>query len=73
MLKTGNWKGEGERIISLKIYDILGKEISTLVNEQLQPGVYEVEFDGSNLPSGVYFYRLIAGDFIATKKMLIIK
>ncbi len=57
----------------LIIYDILGREIATLVNEQLQPGTYEVEWDGSNYPSGVYFYKLITDDFINTKKMVLIK
>jgi len=68
-LNKGGLKG----VVTLKVYDILGKEVQTLVNEQLQPGSYEVTFDGSNLPSGVYFYQLRAGDFIETKKMLIIK
>jgi hypothetical protein len=57
----------------LVIYDILGKEITTLVNESLQPGTYEVTFDGSNLPSGIYFYQLRAGDFVETKKLILLK
>lgn len=68
---------EGQGDVSLKIYDILGREIATMVNEKLQPGSYEVDFDGSNYPSGVYFYKLSsiggAGDFTETKKMLLIK
>lgn len=59
--------------IQLKIYDILGHEVTTLVNEQLKPGGYEVEFNGSNFASGVYYCRLQAGDYSATKKMLMIK
>jgi len=59
--------------VFLEIYDILGKQVSVLVNEQLQPGTYEVDFDGSNYPSGVYFYKLTAGNFSAVNKMLIIK
>jgi len=59
--------------VSLKVYDILGKEVVTLVNEKLSPGKYKVEFDGSGLSSGVYFYRLTADDFIDTKRMLLIK
>jgi hypothetical protein len=59
--------------VKLIIYDILGKEISTLVNESLQPGTYEVTFDGSNLSTGIYFYVLKAGDYIETKKMVLIK
>ena len=59
--------------VSLKVYDILGKEITTLVNEKLSPGKYKVEFDGSGLPSGVYFYRLASGEFTDTKRMMLIK
>ncbi len=67
--------GTGSQTANVKIivYDILGKEIQTLVNEQLQPGSYEVTFDGSNLPSGVYFYQLRAGDFMETKKLILLK
>jgi len=59
--------------VSLKIYDILGREVTTLVNENKKPGTYEVNFDGSNLNSGVYFYSLITGSFRDTKRMLLIK
>jgi uncharacterized delta-60 repeat protein len=59
--------------VSLKVYDILGKEIIKLVNEKLSPGKYKVTFDGSGLPSGVYFYRLSAGDFTETKRMMLVK
>jgi uncharacterized delta-60 repeat protein len=60
--------------VSVKIYDMLGKEITTLINEKLQPGTYEVSWDGSNYASGVYFYQLIADDkIIDTKKMLLVK
>ena len=58
---------------SLKIYDLSGKEASTLVNEQLQPGTYEVDFDGNNFTSGVYFYSLVTDEFIETKKMILTK
>jgi hypothetical protein len=51
----------------------MGHEIQTLVNERLQPGTYETTFDGSNLTSGVYFYKIIAGDFTETKRMMMIK
>ena len=57
----------------LVIIDVLGREITTLVNEQLKPGTYEVEWDGSNYPSGVYFYKLITQDYSETKKMVLIK
>jgi len=59
--------------VSLKVYDILGKEVATLVNEKLSPGKYKVEFDGSGLTSGVYFYRITAGEFTDTKRMLLVK
>ncbi len=58
---------------TLKVYDILGREVATLVNEQLQPGTYEVDWDGTNFPSGVYYYKMIADDFTETKKMVLIK
>jgi len=53
--------------------DVLGSEITTLVNEEKPAGVYEVEFNGSDLTSGIYFYRLQAVDFIETKKMVLLK
>jgi hypothetical protein len=59
--------------VILKVFDIAGREVATLVNEKLQPGFYEVTFDGSNLPSGVYFYRLTAGSFKDTKKLVLQK
>jgi len=59
--------------VSLKVYDILGKEIATLVNEEQPAGEYEIEFDGSALTSGIYFYQLKAGDFTQTKKMILLK
>jgi len=59
--------------VTLKIYDALGREIATLINEQLAPGTYEVDWNGSNYPSGVYFYRLMTDNFNETKKMLMIK
>lgn len=52
---------------------MLGKEIKTLVNEFKSAGVYEIEFDASNLPSGVYFYRIISGTYSEIKKMLLLK
>ena len=62
---------------TLKVYDVLGNEITTLVNEHKPAGSYEVEFsatgEGNNLPSGVYFYQLKAGDYINTKKMILLK
>ncbi|MDP3443168.1 MAG: discoidin domain-containing protein, partial [Ignavibacteria bacterium] len=60
-------------IVSLKIYDMLGREIATLVNENKAPGIYEVQFDGSNLSSGVYFYRLEHGRNSQVKKLILLK
>ena len=61
------------RFVSLKVYDILGREVKTLVNQQELPGNYKVQFNGSELASGVYFYRIEAGEFISTKKFLLLK
>ncbi len=59
--------------VTLKIYDVLGNEIATLVNEEKPAGSYEVEFDASSLSSGIYFYKLQSGSFIQTKKMILLK
>jgi len=58
---------------SLKVYDIVGKEVQVLVNEKLKPGGYETTFDGAQLTSGVYFYRLSSGEYSETKRMLLVK
>jgi flagellar hook assembly protein FlgD len=63
----------GNDKVLLKIYDILGKEIETLVNEKLQPGSYSVEWNASQYPSGVYFYSLVAGEFRESRKMILLK
>jgi photosystem II stability/assembly factor-like uncharacterized protein len=62
-----------ESEVKLNIYDILGRKIEDLVNEKLQPGSYEVTFDGSNLASGIYFYKLTSGEFSDTKRMILLK
>ncbi len=67
------FKVASSKLIKLVVYDLLGREIKTLVNEMLQPGDYSVRFDAVDLPSGVYFYRLKAGDFSETKKMVLTK
>lgn len=59
--------------VTLKIYDVLGREISILVNEEKKVGSYEVNFDGSNLTSGIYFYILSVGEFYDTNKMMLLK
>jgi hypothetical protein len=58
---------------TLKVFDILGKEVATLINGKLQPGTYESIFDGNNVKSGVYFFRLQSGSFSETKKMILVK
>jgi hypothetical protein len=60
-------------MVSLKIYNILGQEVATLVNEDLKTGSYSYKFDASRLSSGIYFYSLTSGDFNQTKKMLLLK
>jgi len=59
--------------VSLKIYDILGREVATLVNGKNQPGQHSVSWNALTVPSGVYFYRIVAGDFVQTKKMVLVK
>ena len=66
--------------VQLKIYEVSGREILTLVNRQHEPGRYSIKFDGSNLASGIYFYRIVAKDlsgngreFVQSRKMLLIK
>ena len=59
--------------VTLKLYDILGNEIATLVDEEKSFGVYKITFIAGNLPSGVYFYQLKTENFVETKKMILIK
>jgi hypothetical protein len=59
--------------VSLKVFDVLGREVLTLVDEVIPAGVYYVRFDGSTLSSGVYFYRLKAGESVKTKRMILLK
>ena len=59
--------------VTLRVFNIIGEEMAILVNEEKSAGNYKVEINSANLPSGVYFYRLQAGDFIQTKKMVLMK
>ena len=61
------------QFVNLKVYDILGNEIATLVNEQKPAGTYEVDFNAIGLTSGIYFYKLMTGNFSQTKKMILLK
>jgi hypothetical protein len=65
--------GPGSRGVKLAVYDLLGREVVVLVNEMKSPGNYEVRFDGSLLSSGMYVYRLIAGEHVASRKMLLVR
>ena len=60
-------------LITIKVYDLLGKEVATLINEERNAGNYQIDFDGTGLPSGVYFYKLTAGNFSETKKLVLMK
>ncbi len=63
---------KGDAVV-IEVFDMLGNEVSTLVNEEKEKGVYSVSFDASNFASGIYFYRLQTGNFVETKKMLLLK
>jgi photosystem II stability/assembly factor-like uncharacterized protein len=65
--------GSRNPVVTLKVYDILGREIATLVNEKLKAGTYEIPFSDNKISSGVYFYKLAADEFTETKRMLLIK
>jgi hypothetical protein len=61
------------QLVTLKVYDVLGSEVATLVNENKPAGVYEVEFNAINLPSGIYFYQLSSGSHNQVKQMVLLK
>ena len=65
--------GDFMKLVQLRVYNTIGEEVATLVNEEKPAGRYEVKFDGSKLPSGIYIYRLITGTYSAARKMIIIK
>ncbi len=60
-------------LVTLRIFDVLGNEVKTLVNEEQEAGVYRLEFNASFFASGIYFYTLNAGEFVSTKKMILLK
>ncbi len=68
-----SWQLPVSSYVSLKVYDVLGNEVAELVDENKEAGFYETRFDGSTLASGIYVYRLMAGSYVSTRKMLMIK
>ncbi|HED38767.1 MAG TPA: T9SS type A sorting domain-containing protein, partial [Ignavibacteria bacterium] len=70
---TISYKLPKQSFVSLKVYDMLGRELAVLVNEEKPMGNYKVNFNASNLSSGIYFYRLTAGSFVETKRMVLLK
>jgi hypothetical protein len=70
---TINYQLPSDGIVTLKVYDVVGKEVATLVNAHRSAGTYSVEFNASGLPSGIYIYRLSANNFTESKKMLLMK
>ncbi len=68
-----NYQIPKDGLVTLKVYDVLGREVATLINEHQQAGRYNINFDASNLPSGVYIYQIRAGDYNQSRKMLLIK
>jgi carboxypeptidase T len=75
LLSPSPYQGEGhrERLVTLKVYNILGREVATLVNKEQSPGNYSVDFNATSLSSGVYFYQLKAGNFIETRKLVLMR
>jgi hypothetical protein len=69
-----NYSIAKQSLVSLRVFDILGREVAALVNNELrQQGDYEVTFNGENLPSGIYYYKLTAGDYTDVRKMILMK
>jgi hypothetical protein len=66
-------EGSGVSDVKLTVYDLLGRKVAVLVNERKTPGTYEVRFDGTGLASGVYIYRMTAGPFTQTKRMVLVR
>jgi hypothetical protein len=71
--RSGATRQSADLLVQLKVYDVLGREVATLVNRKQAPGNYSVKFDASKLTSGVYFYKLQSGSFVVTKKMILMK
>lgn len=72
-ITTIEYQVSNSSLVTIKVYDLIGREVAILVNEVKQPGNYQVNFDSGNFASGVYFYKMIAGDFSSVKKMNLLK
>lgn len=70
---TINFQIQEAGLVTLIVYDILGNEITTLVNEKMEPGNFDIKYDASGLSSGTYIYQLRMGSFVETKKLILIK
>jgi hypothetical protein len=68
-----NYQVSANNHVTLKVFDLLGREVATLVTQEKPAGNYSVEFNGSNLSSGIYYYQMKAGNFVDTKKMMLVK
>ncbi|MFN3694349.1 MAG: T9SS type A sorting domain-containing protein, partial [Ignavibacterium sp.] len=62
-----------DEMVTIKVFDLLGNEIQTLVNEFQTQNYYEIQFNAENLSSGIYFYQMKAGEFVQTKKMILLR
>jgi hypothetical protein len=72
-ITTISWQMPEAGLVNLKIYDVLGREVTTLVNEEVSAGKHESVFNANRFSSGVYFYQLKAGEFMSVKKMILLK
>ena len=70
---TINFSIPQKNFVSLRVFNIIGEEVSTLINEEKDAGSYHIKFNALNIPSGIYFYKITAGSFSATRKMILIK
>ena len=70
---AGNNQGKKVGVVTIKVFDIFGEEVKTLLSEKQETGIYEIDFDGSNFDSGIYIYQMQAGNFTSAKKMLMLK
>jgi hypothetical protein len=71
--KTGTAATFGRSLVSLRVFDVIGREVAVLVNEQQSAGSYSIQWNASNVPSGMYFYRLQSGSYAVTKKIVLLK